>query len=121
MNVPWWWKLTWYFSAIGSLGPAAIGIPEPVDGVDACLGYLSRPLRVPKSSQCIEGVEAFPDIVGPEVLQRAIHPLAVQRQGKRTAVREERGAGVLLDRLLIDWESQGFRRQQRVEVPTGNV
>ena len=115
MNVPWWWKLTCVTLGNLSLGPAVIGIPVPVDGVDACLGYLPRPLRVPKSSQRIQGMESLAHVVRTEVLQRAIDPLAVQRQGKRTAVREERGAGVFLDRLLIDSESQGFRRQQRVE------
>ena len=101
--------------------PVAVGVPQLVDRRNARLGHVARLRGVPESRQGIECVEAFAHVVRAEVHQRTVHALAVERQRHGSAIGKECRPRVLIDRRFVDGKAQGLRRQQRVEVPSGDV
>ena len=81
--------------------PSPGRIPVLENSCDALPGQLQGPAGTTEPGQGVERVESLADIVGHEVPQRTADLLAVERQGQRTAVRKERGPGMLVDARLV--------------------
>ena len=102
--------------------PAAPGNEVLEDRADARLGQVPGPLGVAVLHQRVQGVEALAYVVVVELHRLALVVGPLLRQGEGAAEREEGGARVLFDRVLVDLDAgRVLGVQQAVEMPPGYV
>ena len=102
--------------------PARVGTEQLGELADAALGELAGALGAAVLHQRVQGVEPLAHVVGREQVERSADPAPVQRQGERAAVGEERGVGVLVDRVGRHGDAGGVLGvEQGVEMASGHV
>lgn len=101
--------------------PSRFGLPELVDGFDAVFGYFVCPVGLPIFDECVESVKSFSEIVGNEVVSRAVDFKAIKREGQASSIGKKGGFCMFFNGGFVDDDANVFGIEQGIEMATWHM